>query len=56
MLKDLGLALETGQRAGVSLPLGSVAQELFSRAAAQGLGDKHTSAVVEVYRERALVS
>jgi 3-hydroxyisobutyrate dehydrogenase-like beta-hydroxyacid dehydrogenase len=49
-LKDLRLALEAARQADVSLPVGERVHDAFARADAPGLGDRHTSALVELYR------
>ncbi|MBI2940494.1 MAG: NAD(P)-dependent oxidoreductase [Chloroflexi bacterium] len=47
--KDLTNALAVAQEAGVPLPLGSLARELFRAARAQGKGELDSSAVVTVF-------
>jgi len=40
MLKDLSLAVDAGQQAGVALPVGVTAKELYRLAQLRGMGDK----------------
>jgi 3-hydroxyisobutyrate dehydrogenase len=51
MLKDLGLATDAARRAGQTVMLGSLAQQLYQLAQHQGLGDKDFSAIFTLYRQ-----
>lgn len=48
-VKDLGIVLESGEAMAFPLPIASTAHQLFTRAAAQGLGREDDIAVVKVY-------
>lgn len=50
MLKDLTLAVSSGQDAGVSLPLGSLSKELYRLAALRGWGDKDFGSMLQFLR------
>lgn len=48
LLKDVGLALETGHELGAPFPAAATAGELLSAAVGRGLGEQDFAAVVEV--------
>jgi len=48
MHKDVGLALESGMRLGVPLPLTSVTEQMFRAALAAGLGEEDFSSIIKV--------
>jgi len=48
--KDLGLVGDEGKAAGVSLPLTTVAAQLFSEAASKGLRDDDMAVLIELWR------
>lgn len=48
-VKDLGIVLETGRSLTFPLPLAASAHQLFTMAAAQGLGREDDSAVIKVF-------
>lgn len=48
--KDLGLVGDEGTAAGVNLPLTTVAAQLFSAAASQGLRDEDMAVLIELWR------
>ncbi|GGE58371.1 NAD(P)-dependent oxidoreductase [Actibacterium pelagium] len=50
--KDVGLVLETGQAAGVDLPMTEAAFAVLEQAGAMGLGRNDDSAVVRVYEKQ----
>jgi len=52
MLKDLSLAVSAGAEAGVSLPLGGVAKELYKLADLHGLGEKDFGVMLQFLRGR----
>lgn len=49
--KDLGLVGDEGAAAGVSLPLTTVAAQLFADAASQGLRDEDMAVLIELWRQ-----
>ncbi|MFZ7102774.1 MAG: NAD(P)-dependent oxidoreductase [Peptococcaceae bacterium] len=49
--KDLELAIETGKRLGVPLPVTNIAQQVFEIAKTKGLGKEDISAVIKVWEE-----
>lgn len=53
MLKDLRLAQDAAQKAGVSTPLGSEAQALFALFSNMGSGAKDFSGIIEMLRGKA---
>lgn len=48
MHKDVGLALESGMRQGVPLPLTSVTEQVFRAALAAGFGEEDFSSIIKV--------
>jgi len=48
MHKDVGLALESGMRLGVPLPLTAVTEQVFRAALAAGLGEEDFSSIIKV--------
>jgi 3-hydroxyisobutyrate dehydrogenase-like beta-hydroxyacid dehydrogenase len=48
MHKDVGLALESGMRLGVPLPLTAVTEQVFRAAMAAGLGEEDFSSIIKV--------
>lgn len=50
MLKDLGLAVKSGQESGVALPLGTTSQTLYRMADLRGLGDKDFGVMLQFLR------
>jgi 3-hydroxyisobutyrate dehydrogenase len=50
MLKDLGLAVAAGEKAGVALPLGAVSKELYRMADLRGLGKKDFGVMLQFLR------
>ena len=52
MLKDLGLATEAARRAGQTVMLGSLAQQLYQLAASQGLSERDFSSIFTLYKQR----
>jgi 3-hydroxyisobutyrate dehydrogenase-like beta-hydroxyacid dehydrogenase len=50
--KDAGLAIDVARQADVDLPQATVMQQLYEKAAAQGLDDADISAVTQLYRGR----
>jgi len=53
-LKDVGLGVDAGESAGLSLPAGNMARELLETAAARGWASEHTSALVKLYDEQGI--
>ncbi len=51
MLKDLGLATEAAKRAGQTVMLGSLAQQLYQLASSQGLAEQDFSSIFKLYRQ-----
>ena len=51
MHKDIGLALESGQRAGVPLPLTGLTQQMFQAAISKGYGDDDFCSTIRVLEE-----
>jgi len=49
--KDLGLALDAAKDAGVPVPMGAFATQLFEMARAKGLGSKDMSAVIQIWED-----
>jgi 2-hydroxymethylglutarate dehydrogenase len=49
--KDLGLAMDAAKDAGVPVPMGSFATQLFEMARAKGLGGKDMSAVIKIWED-----
>ena len=47
--KDLDLAMEVAHRAGVPVPCGSAAQQIYRMAKAEGLGQNDSSAVIKIW-------
>lgn len=56
LIKDITLALDTGSRAGVELPMLSLIRQMFSAASARGYSHEDYSAVSKVFEEMAGVS
>jgi 3-hydroxyisobutyrate dehydrogenase-like beta-hydroxyacid dehydrogenase len=52
-LKDVGLMLAAAAKAGASLPLTQLHQELLNESVHAGRGDLDNSAIVEIFRDRA---
>jgi len=52
MAKDIGYALEEGERHGITLQTGISARKIFQQAIADGYADKDFSAVIESQRKR----
>jgi len=55
MHKDVGLALESGMRLGVPLPLTAVTEQVFRAAIAAGLGEEDFSSIIKVLESWARV-
>lgn len=55
MHKDVGLALESGMRLGVPLPLTAVTEQVFRAALAAGLGEDDFSSIIKVLESWARV-
>ena len=51
MLKDLGLATEAARRAGQTVMLGSLAQQLYQLASSQGLAERDFSSIFTLYHQ-----
>jgi 3-hydroxyisobutyrate dehydrogenase len=51
--KDAGLAVEVARKADVGLPVATVVQQAYEKAAASGLDDADIAAVTELYRASA---
>lgn len=56
MHKDVGMALDSGKRWGVPLPLTGLTQQLFQAALAKGLGEEDFCSTIKVLEELAGVS
>src|SRR5690606_36765016 len=50
VVKDLGIVLEAGWSVKIGHPLAASAHHLFVTASALGLGNRHDSQVIEIYR------
>jgi 3-hydroxyisobutyrate dehydrogenase len=51
--KDAGLAIEVARKADVELPVATVVQRAYEKAASSGLDDADIAAVTELYRASA---
>lgn len=49
--KDLGLAMDAAKDAGVPVPMGSLATQLYEMAKAKGMGNKDMSAVIRIWED-----
>jgi 3-hydroxyisobutyrate dehydrogenase len=52
MLKDLGLATDAAKRAGQTVMLGSLAQQLYQLASSQGLAERDFSSIFTLYHQK----
>ncbi len=52
MVKDLGLAMALAEHAHSAVPMGALARNLFNLHAAQGLGSRDFSSIVELYLDK----